>query len=394
MDRSAEASAGPVIVALGYGHSGIDLVRTGSALARDSGARLECLTIDTGREASAEEGEELARTLRFARGLGAVVSSAPDIDVASGLLAYAKANGAQALVLGQSRGALFKKGVAAGISAARPPFSIVTIRKAEVAERRARKISLHGESAGQYVAAILVVAAVTGLNLALAGYAGYWAAAITYLAAISLSALALDRWPVLLAALLSAIAWDFLFIPPRYTMYISRPEDILMLGLYLLVAVCSGWLTGRLRASERLLSARESRLSRLSGLASRLAGASTLGIILDCGIEAIKDAFTVEAIVILREGDGLRHQAESGWEPLDANARDAANASFAGLKGAGRFTGIHPKSEWHFVPMEGPDGCLGVFGLRPGHDASWSEEHESFLRTMVLTISSAVARAL
>ena len=101
----------------------------------------------------------------------------------------------------------------------------------------------------------------TGLNLALADYAGYWAAAITYLAAISLSALALDRWPVLLAALLSAVAWDFFFIPPRYTMYIGRTEDILMLVLYLLVALCSGWLTGRLRASERLLAARESRMS-------------------------------------------------------------------------------------------------------------------------------------
>ena len=91
MDQKTESSAtvGPVIAALGHGSSDAefaraDLVRAASALARESGASLECLTIDTGRPSSAEEGESMARTLRFARGLGAVVSSAPDIDAASG----------------------------------------------------------------------------------------------------------------------------------------------------------------------------------------------------------------------------------------------------------------------------------------------------------------------
>ena len=399
--KNATEHLGPVIAALGYGTSGdeilrADLVRAASALARESGASLECLTIDTGRPSSAEEGESMARTLRFARGLGAVVSNAPDIDAVSGILKYAKAKGASAIVVGRGRRKMLGRGVADRLAATRPPFSIVAIWQAGAAleKRPAAPRPPYGENAGQYVVAILVVAAVTGLNLALADYAGYWAAAITYLAAISLSALALDRWPVLLAALLSAVAWDFLFIPPRYTMYIGRTEDVLMLVLYLLVALCSGWLTGRLRASERLLAARESRMSLLSALASKLAGAKTLGVILDTGVEAIKDAFTVEAVVILREGESLKHQAESGWEPLDATARDAARASFEGMKSAGRFTEIHSKSEWHFVPMEGPAGCLGVLGLRAAHDASWSEELEAFLRTIALTISSAVARAM
>jgi K+-sensing histidine kinase KdpD len=120
-----------------------------------------------------------------------------------------------------------------------------------------------------------------------------------------------------------------------------------------------------------------------------------MGTILDKSMAALREAFAAEAIVILREGGGgLKLEAESAWDPLDSKAKIAARASFEGLKSAGRFTDIHPDSEWHFVPMEGPRGCLGVIGLRAAHDAPWSEELESFLRTMALTVSSAVAREL
>lgn len=391
-------STGPVVVALGYDALGVGLIRAGHALASESGAVLECLTIDTGAAASAEEGERMAEARRLARELGAQIVGEPNIDAASGILKYASARGASAIVAGMGRKRIFGKGIVDRLRSGESGFSVVAIAAPRGGGGRARSkrsVPSFEDLAGQFMVAILVIAAVTGLNLALAAYAGYWAAAITYLAAISLLALVLDRAPVILAALLSAIAWDFFFIPPRFTMTISRTEDVLMLVLYFLVALCSGWLTGRLRASERLLAARESHMSRLSSLASALAGAKTIGVILDKGLEAIKEAFSVEAIVILREDEkGLKHEAESGWEPLDAGARDAARASFESMKSTGRFTKLFPKSEWHFVPMEGPHGCLGVIGLRASHDASWSEELESFLRTVAFTISIAAAREM
>jgi two-component system sensor histidine kinase KdpD len=394
----AEARKGPIVVALGFDASGVDLIRAGYALARDSGAALECVTIDTGVSASAEEGERMAEALRLARGLGAQVAGEPDIDAAAGILRYAESRGAQAVVAGMGRERkVFGRSLVDRLRSQAFEFSVVAVGAPRIrgGKASARRPALSEDAPGQFTAAIVVIAAVTGLNLALTSYAGYWAAAITYLAAISVSALFLDRWPVFLAALLSAIAWDFFFIPPRFTMYIARTEDVLMLVLYFLVALCSGWLASRLRSSERLFAAREIRLSRLGALASDLAGAKAMGTILDKSMAALREAFAAEAIVILREGGGgLKLEAESAWDPLDSKAKIAARASFEGLKSAGRFTDIHPDSEWHFVPMEGPRGCLGVIGLRAAHDAPWSEELESFLRTMALTVSSAVAREL
>ena len=68
----------------------------------------------------------------------------------------------------------------------------------------------------------------TGLNLALTAYAKLWAAALTYLAAISISALLPRSMVRLSRALLSAVASGFLFIPPGYTMFISRTQDVML----------------------------------------------------------------------------------------------------------------------------------------------------------------------
>ena len=248
-------------------------------------------------------------------------------------------------------------------------------------------------SALQYLAAFLVVAILTAINAALADYAGYWAAAIPYLAGISLIALILDRGPVLFAALLSAAAWDFFFIPPRYTFYISRTEDLLMLGLYFLVAICSGWLTGRLGANERLLVIRESRMSRLSELASALAGARELESIVEASDEAHEEAYSAESAIILREGAGaLKAEPENGGASLDEDSRTAARLCLDMAKATGRYTEDFESSPWHFVPMESPRGCIGVIGISPAEDRAWSRDAESYLRTFARTISIATAR--
>jgi two-component system sensor histidine kinase KdpD len=393
--REGTEARGPVVVALGPGEAGVELLRAASALARESGADLDCLTVDTGEEASAGEAAPEAETLGLARDSGARLATEARLDAAAGILEYAEKRGASALVVGMGRRRMLGRGILDRLLAARPPFPVLAMRVAPTGARaRARRAPRQLGAAAQYCAAIALIAALTGLNFLIAGYAGYWAASIPYLAAISLMALALDRGPVFLAALLSAAAWDVFFIPPRFTLAVSRTEDLLILCLYFLFAISSGWLTGKLRASERLIAAREARLSRLSALAHALAGAKTMGEIVSKSVEAIEEAFDVEAIVILREGGGLKKEAESGWEPLDESAWLAASLAFSDGRAAGRFTEAHSVSEWHFVALEGPKRRLGVIGVRAAHERVWEETSESFLKTIASTVSIAVAREL
>lgn len=103
----------------------------------------------------------------------------------------------------------------------------------------------------QYIISVLVVLAVSLLGSLLSGFIGYRVVAFMLLVAVSILAMSLDIWPVVLAATLSALVWDFFFIAPRFTFRVDTPEDGLLLLMYFLIALINVVLTNRLRKIEK-----------------------------------------------------------------------------------------------------------------------------------------------
>lgn len=77
------------------------------------------------------------------------------------------------------------------------------------------------------------------------------------LVTVSILAMFLDIVPVLIAALLSALIWDFFFIPPRFTLTVGTPEDQLLLLMYFIVAMINAVLTNKIRRMEKEVKAKE-----------------------------------------------------------------------------------------------------------------------------------------
>lgn len=73
-----------------------------------------------------------------------------------------------------------------------------------------------------------------------------------YLLGVLLAGMTLSRGPVLLVATLSALAWNFLFIPPRFTFHIEKFEDGLTFAAYFIIALTVGGLTAQLKQREHL----------------------------------------------------------------------------------------------------------------------------------------------
>jgi two-component system sensor histidine kinase KdpD len=109
----------------------------------------------------------------------------------------------------------------------------------------------------QYSISILVIAIVVAAGYASSDWIGYRTIAFILLLAVSALAILFDIWPVLLAACLSALAWNFLFIPPRFTFHISSSEDALMLLMYFVVALINAVLTYQIRSMEKLARERQ-----------------------------------------------------------------------------------------------------------------------------------------
>lgn len=79
---------------------------------------------------------------------------------------------------------------------------------------------------------------------------GYKVVALLLLMTVSLLAMLFDIVPVLLGAVLSALIWNFFFIPPIYTFNIDNAEDLLLFLLYFFIALVNTVLTYKIRQAE------------------------------------------------------------------------------------------------------------------------------------------------
>jgi two-component system, OmpR family, sensor histidine kinase KdpD len=104
----------------------------------------------------------------------------------------------------------------------------------------------------EYIAAVIGVAALTGACCLLTPLTGYGAISLIFLLGVLLAGMVLNRGPVLAVAALSALSWNFLFIPPRFTLHIAKLEDGLTFATYFIVAITVGSLTAQLKAREHL----------------------------------------------------------------------------------------------------------------------------------------------
>ena len=69
--------------------------------------------------------------------------------------------------------------------------------------------------------------------------------------------MAFDILPVLIAAVLSALIWNFFFIPPIFTFHIDNAEDLLMFLMYFVIALVNAVLTFKIREQENIARDKE-----------------------------------------------------------------------------------------------------------------------------------------
>jgi two-component system, OmpR family, sensor histidine kinase KdpD len=103
----------------------------------------------------------------------------------------------------------------------------------------------------QYLISILLIVLTSIVCFFFVDIMGYRAVALILLLVVSVNAILFDILPVLLSALISALNWNFFFIPPTFTLHISTAEDGLMFLMYFVIASINAVLTYKIREVER-----------------------------------------------------------------------------------------------------------------------------------------------
>jgi two-component system sensor histidine kinase KdpD len=86
---------------------------------------------------------------------------------------------------------------------------------------------------------------------------GYRVVAFILMVTVSLLAMLFDMLPVLIAAILSALIWNFFFIPPLFTFHIHNTEDVLLFFMYFIIAMVNAVLTAKIKEQDKIVRDKE-----------------------------------------------------------------------------------------------------------------------------------------
>ena len=116
----------------------------------------------------------------------------------------------------------------------------------------------------QYLLALLVIAITVMLSKPLATLNGYLIVAFILLSEVSVMAIFFGIGPIIIASTISALVWNFFFIPPHLALHIEKTEDRVIFLSFFLIALINGVLTNRIRRQQKIAQEKEEQASLLA----------------------------------------------------------------------------------------------------------------------------------
>ena len=317
-----------------------------------------------------ESQARLQKNLSLARQLGAEVVATADDDLVKGILRIAHQHNVSQIILGKPSAGNLMEWFRAGHLLRRLnresgniDLHIVRAEKTQAREPVQRRRWAPRSGWKQYALAVGAVTLIGLLNAALNQYTGPRVPGLIFLLGVVLLALVLGRGPVFLAGTLSALAWNFFFLPPRYTFIIGSVEDALLFGLYFVVAIVLGQLVARIRTQEQAERLREERAIALYQLTHEFAQAGTRDEVVWQLLAEANRVFNAPIAVVLPDSQNRLFAHPDSSLELSEKELNVAEWAFHHKQPAGRFTDNLPGAEAMHLPLATERALLGVLSV-------------------------------
>ncbi len=389
-----------LLVAVSYTRQSTKLLRWAKNLSDMMGGSLQAIYIETSHELTDKERETLDKTISLAKQLGIKFRIVTNSDVVKAIVGFAQKENITHIIIGKPRDrnrlTLFQLGnfVNRLIRYSGNIDVYILGSDTQVDDKFKRKVSLPSftSSINQYLIATLIVTITALMFFPLKDFVGYQVVSFALLFVVSLLAFFYGTGPILLAATLSSLIWDFFFIPPPYTLHVERPEDMLMLAMFFIIALLNGVLTSRVRRQEMKIRVREERTNALYQLAKELSSATGIDEVLNLAVKDIRKYFGLESAFILKdESNGIekiiRHDTSLSFSE---NEMSIAEWTFRHSSIAGKFSDTLPSGNYTFYPLKGNNENVGVIAVM--HSKMFSQGEEQFWEGFLPQISGKIER--
>ena len=217
---------------------------------------------------------------------------------------------------------------------------------------------------------------------------------MVFLLCVVFIAMRFGRGPAALAAVVNVLAFDFVFVPPRFSFAVEDAQYVVTFAVMLSVGLIIGHLTAGLRFQARIASHRETRAQTLFGFARDLASALQNEQIIDSSIAVLSNTFGKEVALILPDANEQlqmpSHALAAGQKPIDLTV---AQWAFDHEREVGFATDTLPSNHYRYVPLKAPVRIRGLLVLRP-ENPRWLliPEQRRYIETFASLIAIALER--
>jgi two-component system, OmpR family, sensor histidine kinase KdpD len=387
VDQSIESvwkTATALLTCVGPDAAAQRVVRAAALLAGQLNTEWHAIYVETPnlQRLSPPRREKILANLNLAHELGATTAVIAHADIAESIIGYARKNNLSKLVIGRDpvrRLWPWQRSSGQKLAMLAPDIDLIEIGRAEnrarTVEESARLSALPDVESEQrrkakrlrYLWAALACMAVTLLSMPLMTYFDRSNIVAIFILTVVLVGVRLGRGPAALAAVLSVCAFDFFFVPPRFSFEVSDVQYLLTFFIMLAVGLIAGQLTAGLRFQARVASHREERAGSLYEIARDLSGAVEVEQVVRISDESIQRTFRASAALLLPDADGRLMAATNTAATPDAGlAVEIGTAQWAFDRGqpAGFGTDTLPGSEVLYIPLRAPTKARGVLAVK------------------------------
>lgn len=377
------------------------LIRTTRRLAEEMKAEWFALYVEAPSQdkLTRENRERVWRDLRLAESLGAKVGTVTADSIAEAVVQFARKNNITKVIVGRPirpwwrellRGPVVDQIIRQGTT-----IDVYVVGAAPQDKKtEALRTAKPAQPWRAYAVSLALVLATTLVNEIVQLFLSPTNLVMLYLLAVVLAAVRLGYRPAIATAFMSVLAFDFFFVPPRFTMRVSDTEYLItFLGLFTVGALIST-LVSRTREQAAAVRTREVQTATLYSLSRDLAAAADLKTILNTVINHISRTLEARIAIFLPEEDALHIRAASPDLFIDENEKAVADWAFRNRQVAGRGTETLRSAQMLFVPLQTADTVVGVLAVSLAGEAAYRTlETRRLLEAFASQAAIAIERA-
>jgi len=391
-----------LLVAVSTSPSSGRLLRWAKTLSYSIGANIQAIYVETTHKINDRERENLDKNINLAKQLGIKFSIITHFDIVKAIVDFAQKENITHIIVGKPRIrnliSLLRLGNFVNRLIRYSGNIDVYIQGSDIRAKDKLKDNVSKPSftsnLKQYLIVTTFIIVSSLICFSIRDLVGYQAISFALLFLVSILAIFFGTGPILLAATLCAIIWDYFFIPPYFTLHIDKPIDVLMLVMFFIIALLNGILTSRIRSQEKKIRIREERTQALYQLTKDLNTISGYNEVTKVAVQYIDKFFHLDCAIILKNEHNLLNSniEENSKLTLSENELSIASWVYKHSSKAGRFTDTLPSTPFTFYPLKGNIGNMGVMAVK--HENNFTFGEEQFWDAFISQISGKFEREM